>query len=289
MVKDTFFGKKRTLQLGGRLHWIDTPWIMGILNVTPDSFHPESRVLEREALVERAGGMLEEGADLLDIGGYSSRPGADHIPEDEEAERVLPAIEALRDAFPHAILSVDTFRATIAEEAIQRGAELVNDISAGVLDPNMMDLIARSQVPYILMHMPGNPQEMQERAEYQNVVQELLVYLSERLRIAREKGINDLIIDPGFGFGKTPEQNYEILRSLERFSRAGVPLLVGLSRKSMAWRKLGITPEEALNSTTVLHTLALQRGADILRVHDVKEAVEAVKVLKFERNAGCFE
>lgn len=289
MPKDTFFSKKGSLQLGGTLHSIETPLIMGILNVTPDSFHSGSRFLEKEALIEKAGNMLEEGAQILDVGGYSSRPGATHITGSEESERVFPAIEALRKAFPKAILSVDTFRASIAEEAVQKGADLVNDISAGELDADMMHQVAKAGVPYIMMHMPGTPQDMQERANYEDVTEHVFRYLSQRMRMAYEIGIHDLILDPGFGFGKTADQNYEMLRSLKDFSQLGVPMMVGLSRKSMAWRKLNITPEEALNSTTVLHTLALQRGADILRVHDVGEAMEAIKLLKFEKNAEHFK
>ncbi|MFB6258966.1 MAG: dihydropteroate synthase [Flavobacteriales bacterium] len=289
MVKDTFFGKKRTLPFGGRLCSIDPPWVIGVLNVTPDSFYQDSRIMNRDLLLERAGEMLEEGASALDIGGYSSRPGADHISEEAERERVIPAIEILRGAYPDAILSVDTFRASIAEEAVQHGADMVNDVSGGVLDPTMMDRTAELGVPYVLMHMPGTPQDMQQRTGYDNVTDEVLYFLSERCRKAREKGVNDLIIDPGFGFGKSLEQNYRLLKELESFKELGLPLLVGLSRKSMVWRKLELNPEEALNGTTAIHSLALQRGADILRVHDVREAVEAVKILKFDRNAGHFE
>jgi dihydropteroate synthase len=289
MLKDTFFEKKRTIRLGDRLWTLDRPWIMGILNVTPDSFYPGSRVPDGENLTERAGRMLQAGADILDIGGYSSRPGAEHIAEEEEMERAVPAIRKVREAFPQAAISVDTFRASVAAEAMDAGADMVNDISAGELDPGMMELIAQRNVPYILMHMPGTPQDMQERTDHDDVSADLLRYLSGRLRLARAKGVDDPIIDPGFGFGKTIDQNYRLLRELGRFNELGVPMMVGLSRKSMIWKKLGTDPDRALNGTTVLHTMALQRGADILRVHDVREAVEVAEILKFERNAGCFD
>lgn len=289
MAKDTFFGMKKSLRLQGERKELDTPLIMGVLNVTPDSFYAGSRTQEEEAFLERAARMLEEGADILDIGGYSSRPGADHIPEKEERERCIPAIEGIRKQFPDARISVDTFRSAIAREAVEKGADIVNDISGGVLDEGMMDEVAELGVPYIMMHMPGTPQDMQERTDYEDVGAEVFRWLSERLRLAREKGIADPVLDPGFGFGKTLEQNYRLFNELESFSELDAPLLVGVSRKSMITRLLGIEAKEALNGSTVLNTLAVQRGADILRVHDVKEARELVKILKFEGNAGHFE
>ncbi len=245
--------------------------------------------MERSQFLEVAEKMIGEGVDVLDVGGYSSRPGAEHISEEEERERAIPAIEALKKTFPEVLISVDTFRASIAEEAVGKGADMVNDISAGELDPSMMERVAALGVPYMMMHMPGTPQDMQERTDYEDLTGELIHYLSQRLQKARSMGILDPIIDPGFGFGKTAEQNYRLLRDLRSFSGLGVPLLVGLSRKSMIWRKLGVDPSEALNGTTVLHSLALQRGADILRVHDVREASELIRILKFDQHAGRFK
>ncbi len=281
MAKDTFFGEMARIRVGESYLDLSVPRVMGVLNITPDSFHAESRVEEHSKILERAGGMLEAGADILDLGAYSSRPGAEHISEELELERLLPALEAVREAHPNALLSVDTFRASVASKALKSGADIVNDISAGLLDPEMMDLVASEQVPYIMMHMPGTPQDMQERTDYEDVTAEVFHHLSQRIELARDKGVSDLLIDPGFGFGKTLEQNFRLLEELESFKEFGLPLLVGVSRKSMVGRLLGVPPSEALNGTTVLNTLALQRGADILRVHDVREAVEAVRILKF--------
>lgn len=281
MAKDTFFSEKERIRVQGGYLDLHPPRVMGVLNITPDSFYVESRVADPSSVLERARRMLGAGADILDLGAYSSRPGAEHISEELEIERLIPALESVREAHPEALLSVDSFRASVAEKAIDRGADIVNDISAGLLDPEILDLVAERQVPYIAMHMPGTPQDMQERTDYEDVTNEVFHFLSERIRTAREKGVSDLILDPGFGFGKDLEQNYRLLEELSCFKEFGLPLLVGVSRKSMLSKLLGVSSDEALNGTTVLNTLALQRGADILRVHDVREAVEVVRILKF--------
>lgn len=251
---------------------------MGILNITPDSFYEDSRNTSPDILLKKAEEMLEQGATFLDVGGYSSRPGAEDISPEEELKRVLPAIEILLKNFPEALISVDTFRSKVAERSIQAGAALVNDISAGNLDLEMMQVVSRHQVPYIMMHMRGTPQTMKDLNNYEDVTQEVLFYFSEKIKAARVLGINDLIIDPGFGFSKNTAQNFELLSYLDLFEILELPLLAGLSRKSTIYKTLNCTPGEALNGTTVLNTLALTKGADILRVHDVKEAMETVKL-----------
>ena len=251
---------------------------MGILNITPDSFYEDSRNTSPDILLKKAEEMLEQGATFLDVGGYSSRPGAEDISPEEELKRVLPAIEILLKNFPEALISVDTFRSKVAERSIQAGAALVNDISAGNLDLEMMQVVSRHQVPYIMMHMRGTPQTMKDLNNYEDVTQEVLFYFSEKIKAARALGINDLIIDPGFGFSKNTAQNFELLSYLDMFEILELPLLAGLSRKSTIYKTLNCTPGEALNGTTVLNTLALTKGADILRVHDVKEAMETVKL-----------
>ena len=269
-----------TINCKGRLIDLNTPKVMGILNVTPDSFFDGSRYTSSSAILHHTANMLSEGADFIDIGGYSSRPGATDIPEADEIKRVVPAIAAVIHEFPDAVISVDTFRSGVARAAVDSGAAIVNDISAGSLDANMMKTVAALQVPYIMMHMRGNPANMQTLTDYGNIVKEMTMYFSEKISEARRLGINDLLIDPGFGFAKTLEQNYEILRRLEDFSMLEAPLLVGVSRKSMVYKPLGTSASEALNGTTVLNTIALSKGAKILRVHDVKEAVEAVKLFQ---------
>ncbi len=267
-----------TITCKGKLIDFETPKVMGILNITPDSFYDESRNTSPDILLKKAEVMLEEGATFLDVGGYSSRPGAEDISPDEELKRVLPAIEILLKNFPDALISVDTFRSKVAERSIQAGAALINDISAGNLDLEMMQVIARHQVPYIMMHMRGTPQTMKDLNSYEDLTQEVLFYFSEKIKAARTLGINDLIIDPGFGFSKNIAQNFELLSRLELFEILELPVLAGLSRKSTIYKTLNCTPGEALNGTTVLNTLALTKGADILRVHDVKEAMETVKL-----------
>ncbi|MEL6811044.1 MAG: dihydropteroate synthase [Bacteroidota bacterium] len=247
---------------------------MGILNITPDSFYDGGKLTNTSTTLDQARKMLSEGATFLDIGGYSSRPGAKDVSEEEELSRVLPAIQAIISEFPNALLSVDTFRSKVAKEAVRAGAVMVNDISGGRLDEQMIPVVAELQVPYVLMHMRGTPQTMDTWTHYEDLVKEVVHYFSERLLRTREAGINDVILDPGFGFSKTLEQNFELLNTLELLEHLDAPLLVGLSRKSMIYRTLGITAKDALNGTTSLHTIALQKGAHILRVHDVKPAME---------------
>lgn len=252
---------------------------MGILNATPDSFHAASRVGPQE-MVDRVRAMLEAGADLIDIGGESSRPGAVPIGEQEELDRVIPVAELMSTRFPDVLWSIDTRRASVARAAVGHGASVVNDISAGTYDPDMLGVVAELHVPYILMHMQGESATMQQDPTYGHVVQEVAHFLTQRARLAREAGIPDIILDPGFGFGKTTAHNYALLRAMPVLSRLGHPVLVGLSRKRMVNEVLGTSPDEALNGTTVLNTIALLNGASILRVHDVREAQQAVRLVR---------
>lgn len=269
-----------TIQCKGELIDLSTPKVMGILNITPDSFFDGGKYNHTDSIVTQCGKMLEEGATFVDIGGYSSRPGAANISETEEADRLLPAIEAIVKAFPNVLLSVDTFRSKVAKACIEQGAALINDIAAGELDNQMLATVAQLQVPYILMHMKGNPQNMQQQSAYQNITKEVNFYLSEKVALAKSYGINDIIIDPGFGFAKTLEQNYKLMKELSVLQFHNLPILVGISRKSMLYKLLDTTPDKALNGTTVLNTIALQNGASILRVHDVKEATECIAIVK---------
>jgi dihydropteroate synthase len=257
---------------------------MGIINVTPDSFFAGSRKQGVSEALQLAGKMLAEGADILDIGAYSSRPGADDISVQEETDRLLPVIEAIVLQYPEAILSVDTFRAKVAESAIAAGARIINDISGGQLDDDMFTTVARLQVPYILMHMKGNPKTMTQQAEYEDVFGEVYDYFAERCHQLKVLGVHDVIIDPGFGFAKKREQSYALMKRMEEFNRLGLPILAGVSRKTMVYGLLGVTADEALNGTTALNTIALTKSANILRVHDVKEAVEAVKIWEMCRD-----
>ncbi|MEJ6982134.1 dihydropteroate synthase [Pedobacter sp. P351] len=268
--------EKKTLNVGGRLIDFETPKVMGILNITPDSFFDGSRMTSVDHVLQTAEKMLSEGACFLDIGAYSSRPGAADISESEEMNRLLPALRAIAKEFPQAILSADTFRAKIAEAAVSEGAHIVNDISAGELDKKMIETVSRLKVPYIFMHMKGTPQTMKQLAEYDDVVTDVARYLFGKIQQIKEAGINDYILDPGFGFAKTIDHNYALLSKFELFKTLGGLVLAGLSRKSMIWKVLDIDNRDALNGTTVLNTIALMKGADILRVHDVKPAVEAV-------------
>ena len=278
-----------SLRVNGRLLSWDTPLIMGILNLTPDSFFDGGKYNQStEQAVERAGSMLEEGAAIIDLGGMSSRPGARIISPEEEAERVLPVIEALNRYFPEAILSIDTLHAGVAHQAIQAGAHLINDISAGRLDQDMFQTAAELQVPYILMHMQGLPHDMQQNPTYENVVQEVFDFFTEHIKQLRQLGLHDIIIDPGFGFGKNLEHNYTLLRHLSAFKAFDLPLLVGISRKSMINSVLHTQPQDALNGTTAVHMLALQAGADILRVHDVAAAREAIAIWEVWQQAAPF-
>lgn len=260
----------------GRCYLLERPWIMGILNVTPDSFYEASRQKSISDLLKNAEKMLNEGADILDIGGYSTRPGAQEVSLQEELQRVLPAIEAVRKHFPESIISIDTFRAKVARNAVESGADIINDISGGSLDPDMFETVAFLKVPYILTHSRGNPQTMSTLCEYENILLEILHFFEQKIQKLRILGIRDIIADVGFGFAKTVDQNFFILKNLSYFHTLQVPLLVGISRKSMIYKTLSITPQEALNGTTALHMFALQQGANILRVHDVKAAYETV-------------
>jgi dihydropteroate synthase len=268
-----------TLNCKGRILVIDKPIVMGIINVTPDSFYSESRKFESTEILNQAEKMLSEGATILDIGGQSTRPGGEDVGVDEEIKRVIPAIEILSKYFSDAIISVDTYRSKVAEEAVAAGASIVNDISGGSLDERMLETVGKLNVPYILMHIKGTPQTMQQYAKYDNVSLEVLDYFIKKVEECRLAGINDVIIDPGFGFAKTIQHNFELLNQLEIFKILERPLLVGISRKSTIYKTLETTAEEALNGTTVLNTAALLKGATILRVHDVKEAMEAIKLV----------
>ena len=278
MAKDTFFHKKVTVNAGGKLIDLSKPKVMGIINLTPDSFYAGSRRPGTEAALLQAEKMLNEGADFLDLGAYSSRPGADDISVQEETDRLLPIVEAIARRFPDAILSIDTFRAVVAEAAIKAGAHIINDISGGQLDADMFAAAARLQVPYILMHIKGNPKTMNQLAVYDDVFAEVYDYFADKYYQLKQLGVHDVIIDPGFGFAKKPEHGYALMKRLEDFNMLGLPVLVGISRKKMVYGELGIDASEALNGTTALNTIALTKGANILRVHDVKEAVEAVRI-----------
>ncbi|MEM1358037.1 MAG: dihydropteroate synthase [Bacteroidota bacterium] len=267
-----------TLNCNGRLLSATRPLVMGILNATPDSFYADSRVDSVQQAVDQAGKMLEEGATFLDVGGMSSRPGATLISAEEEMERVLPIIAAISATFPKSYVSCDTIYAATARAAVAAGAAMINDISAGNLDPDLFPSLPELRVPYVLMHMPGKPADMQKRTDSygDEVVTKVWDFLAQKLVALRSSGVHDILVDPGWGFGKTVAQNYELLRHLHAFKELGVPLLLGISRKSSIWRPLGITAAESLPATTALHLFALQQGVDVLRVHDVAEAVQAV-------------
>ncbi|MCM4154773.1 dihydropteroate synthase [Gramella sp. AN32] len=266
------------LNCKGNLIDLSTPKVMGILNITPDSFYAESRKVSEKSILDTAEKMLTEGADFLDIGGYSSRPGAKDISEEEELQRVLPAIRSILSEFPEALISIDTFRSKIAEASVNYGASIINDISAGKLDERMLNTVAKLQVPYVMMHMKGSPQNMKELNQYEDLLKEIIFYFSERINTARKLGISDIILDPGFGFAKNMQQNFELLSKFELLNNLNLPVLAGVSRKSMIWKTLKVEPSEALNGSTSLNTVALLKGAKILRVHDVKEAKECIKL-----------
>ncbi|MEM6863687.1 MAG: dihydropteroate synthase [Bacteroidota bacterium] len=269
-----------TINCKGTLVDLTSPKVMGILNLTPDSFYDGGKYKNEKAILKQTEKMLGEGASFIDMGSYSSRPGAQHVPEEEEKQRLLPVLELVLRHFPDAFFSIDTFRSTVAQECLERGAAMINDISAGNLDENMFDIVAHFQVPYIAMHLKGTPQSMQKESIYEDVITDLLHYFSEKLQKGRAKKINDIIIDPGFGFAKTLEQNYHLLHHLELFQTLKKPLLIGLSRKSMIYKMLKSSPTEALNGSTALHSIALWKGAHILRVHDVKEAMECIVLME---------
>lgn len=256
---------------------------MGILNITPDSFFDGGKYNDEKDILRQVDKMLSEGATFIDVGAYSSRPGADFVSEKEELKRIIPIVKLILDYFPETLISVDTFRSEIAKKCVDSGAALINDISGGQLDDNMLQTVADLQVPYIMMHMRGNPQTMQQQTDYDDLVKDIILYFSERIATARALGIIDVIVDPGFGFAKTLEQNYELLGKLELFKMIDKPMLVGISRKSMIYKLLETTPDKALNATTTLNTVALQKGVSILRVHDVKEAVECIKLVEMLR------
>ena len=268
-----------TINCNSRLIDLNLPKVMGILNVTPNSFYDGGKHNEINSIMHQVDKMLSEGAGFIDIGAYSSKPSAEFVSEEEEIKRLVPIIKELVEYFPTIVLSVDTFRANVAKVAVEHGAGIVNDISASLLDEKMLETVADLKVPYIMMHMRGNPQTMQSLTNYEDIVKEMIFYFSERIQKARSYGISDIVIDPGFGFAKTLEQNYEVLHKMELFSMLELPLLAGVSRKSMIYKVLENSPQEALNGTSVLNTIALQKGAKILRVHDVKEAVECIKLV----------
>lgn len=269
-----------TINCKGQLIDLSIPKVMGILNVTPNSFFDGGKYKNESEILSQVDKMLSEGATFIDIGAYSSKPNAEFVSEEEEINRIIPVIQLILKHFPDALLSIDTFRTKVADVCLANGAALINDISAGNLDDNMFEVIAKYNVPYIMMHMRGTPQTMQILTDYEDIVKEMMFYFSERIHKARSFGINDLVIDPGFGFAKTIAQNYEVLQKLELFQMLELPLLVGVSRKSMVYKSLGSTAAEALNGTTVLNTIALTKGTNILRVHDVKEAVECVTLFR---------
>jgi dihydropteroate synthase len=285
-VDKPFYRKKRSLQLNGQLIMLDQPIVMGILNLTPDSFYDGGRYQSEKAVLQRAEEILSQGAMIIDIGAVSTRPGAMEVSADAEIERLLPSVQAIRKHFPDAVLSIDSYRSeVITRIAGETGDCIVNDISGGTMDAQMFETVAKLRLPYILMHIQGTPQTMQQNPAYQDVIKDILLDLSEKVNTLKLLGVNDIIIDPGFGFGKNLEHNFELLNRLDSFRLFELPLLVGLSRKAMIWKLLEITPRESLNGTSVLNTLALMGGADILRVHDVREAMEAIRLVsKLKQN-----
>lgn len=271
----------KTINIKGQLLSLDEPQVMGILNVTPDSFYAGSRKQTEAAIIDRIETILREGASIIDVGGYSSRPDAAEVSETEEMQRLEMALQPLLQHYPDVVVSVDTFRSSVARQCVENyGVAMINDISGGELDERMFDTVAQLRVPYIMMHMRGTPQTMQQQTDYEDVTADLLKYFSQKLERLFRLGVNDVILDPGFGFSKTLTQNYELMRYLGDFRIFGLPLLVGVSRKSMIYKLLETTPEESLNGTTVLHTYALLQGADILRVHDVRAAKEAIRIVQ---------
>jgi len=277
--KDTFFSRKLNINCKGDLFDLSEPKIMGILNITQDSFYDGGKYSSSEEIIAQVTKMNNEGADIIDIGAYSSRPGAVDISTKEEINKLTSILDTIRNEFPDLIISVDTFRSEVAKEVVNNfSVDIINDISAGKLDPTMFELIADLNIPYVMMHMIGSPQNMQDNPQYENVVKSVMSYFEEKINKLRSLGVKDVIIDPGFGFGKTIEHNYQLLNYLDNFKIFELPILVGVSRKSMIYKALDLTAEEALNGTSVLNTIALLNGANILRVHDVKEAKETIKL-----------
>lgn len=283
--KNTVFQQKSTLNVQGTLLDLSEPKIMGILNLTPDSFYDGGRNNNLNAALKKTEQMLTDGADIIDIGAYSSRPGAVHISEEEEHQRMIPVIRAIIREFPKTIISADTFRSGIARASASEGAGIINDISAGSLDENMFKTIAEIKLPYVLMHMRGTPQTMAKHTDYENIITDLCYYFAGKIAQLKSMGVHDLIIDPGFGFAKTLEQNYELLNGLETLKICGHPILAAVSRKSMIYKLLDTDAEHALNGTTVINTIAITKGANILRVHDVKEAKEVIRILSQLKNS----
>lgn len=279
--KNTVLNRNFSINAGGKLLSFSKPLIMGVLNLTSDSFYSGSRVPSEKEYLAKAEQMLSDGAAILDIGGQSTRPKAVRLTAEEEKNQVLPAIDAILKHFPEAVISIDTFYAEVAHAAVEHGATVINDISAGEMDKKMIPTVASLKVPYIAMHIQGTPANMQDNPHYDNVAGEILDFFIKKTAACRQAGIHDIIVDPGFGFGKSLSHNYTLLKHLYVFDVLEVPLMIGVSRKSMIWRLLNITPEDALNATTVLHTLALQQGANILRVHDVKQAMETVQIWEY--------
>jgi len=278
-VKDTIFSSKITLNCQGNLHEFDNPIIMGIINTTPDSFFEGSRLNSIDSISAQTQRFINEGVNIIDIGGYSSRPGADDVSEKDELDRILPAIKKIREKFPEILISIDTFRTNIAQSALKAGANIINDISGGQNNASIYKTAANFLAPYIMMHMRGTPQNMQKDTTYKNLLKELILFFSNQIKIAQKNGVNDIIIDPGLGFSKTLNQNYEIISKISLLNVLEKPVLIGLSRKSMLYNLLGNTANECLNATTITNTLAVINGANILRVHDVKEAVEIQKII----------
>ena len=275
-----------TLNCKGRLLVVDKPLVMGIINTTPDSFYSGSREESADAVLYKAEKMLTAGATILDIGGQSTRPGSEKLSADEELKRVIAPIEVINNNFPEAYISIDTYYSKVVAQAVEAGASIVNDISAGSIDSAMIDTVAALKVPYVLMHMQGTPQTMQQQPNYENVATEVLDFLIKKLNEVRKAGINDVIVDPGFGFGKMIDHNFELLKNLSVFNMLNCPVLLGLSRKSTIYKTLGVTADESLNGTTALNTIGLMNGASILRVHDVKEAIEVTKLFAAYTQAG---
>ena len=267
-----------TINCNGKLISMDQPKVMGILNITPDSFYDGGKHADEKSVLLHIEQMLKEGATFIDIGAYSSKPGASNVTEELELKRILPIVNAVRKQFPHALLSIDTFRSKVAKECVASGASIINDISAGLQDSNMLPTVAALNVPYVMMHMRGTPQSMQQQTDYKDLVKEIVLFFSERTAAAKSYGIKDIIIDPGFGFAKTLEQNYQLLQQLDFLNILDYPILAGISRKSMIYKLLKTTPENALNGTSALHMVCLDKGAKLLRVHDVKEAMECVQL-----------
>lgn len=286
--ESNFFSTNKTLNLHGRLVNLRTPAVMGIVNATPDSFYDGGRYPSEKLLLKRVEQMIKEGVTFIDIGGYSTRPGANDVSVEEELKRIVPNIKHIVQNFPEALISVDTFRSEVASAAVQEGACMINDISGGAADASMYQTVANLGVPYILMHMRGTPKTMSNQTVYGNLLKDITNYFHERINQLEALHVKDIIIDPGFGFAKTPDQNFQLLNDLAYFNILQRPILIGVSRKSTIWKTLSVTPEEALNGTTCLHTLALLQGASILRVHDVKEASEAIKLLSHTRLVSPF-